>query len=105
MIIRRDNMGHSPPTAQMISAAVARGVYAPRSTTTSPINPTTTTLPIRGQASPQGQSQPLYTLNPLQQREAMQREAYEKERASLLKKSSNGQGDSVERLMANYLAV
>jgi len=108
MIIRRDNMGHSPPTAQMISAAVARGVYAPRNTTTTSTNPTTTALPIHNQnntATSQGRSQPLYTMNPLQQREAMQREAYEKERASLLKKSSNGQGDVMERLAANYLAV
>lgn len=46
-----------------------------------------------------------YTLNPLQQREQMQRETWEKERKNLLKKASNSQGDSVERLLANYLAV
>jgi hypothetical protein len=46
-----------------------------------------------------------YVLNPLQQREAMQREAWEKERSSLLKKASNSQGDSVERLVRAYLAV
>jgi hypothetical protein len=46
-----------------------------------------------------------YTLNPLQQREAMQREAWEKERNSLLKKASNSGGDSVERLVRSYLAV
>jgi hypothetical protein len=46
-----------------------------------------------------------YTLNPLQQREAMQREAWEKERNSLLKKASNSGGDSVERLVTAYLAV
>lgn len=48
---------------------------------------------------------PIYTMNPLQQREAMQRETWEKERKNLLKKASNQQGDSVERLLANYLQV
>ncbi|KUJ14815.1 uncharacterized protein LY89DRAFT_122668 [Mollisia scopiformis] len=48
---------------------------------------------------------PIYTMNPLQQREAMQRETWEKERKTLLKKASNQQGDSVERLLANYLQV
>lgn len=48
---------------------------------------------------------PIYTMNPLQQREAMQRETWEKERKNLLKKASNQQGESVERLLANYLQV
>ncbi|TVY42684.1 White-opaque regulator [Lachnellula subtilissima] len=52
-----------------------------------------------------GMGQPLYTLNPLQQRQAMQKEAYERERASLLKKASNSQGDAVEKLAAKFLAV
>lgn len=46
-----------------------------------------------------------YSMNPLQQRDAMQRDAWEKERRNLIKKAGNGQGDSVERLTANYLAV
>jgi len=134
MIIRRDNMGHSPLTPEMMAAAVARGVYAPgpRSATPSPADHTTS--PFSGTTSPfnptissfspfhstishrpvspednmtpvQGQGQPLYTLNPLQQRQAMQKEAYERERASLLKKAGNSQGDAVESLAAKYLAV
>ena len=52
-----------------------------------------------------GMGQPLYTLNPQQQRQAMQKEAYERERASLLKKASNSQGGAVEKLAAKFLAV
>lgn len=48
---------------------------------------------------------PIYTLNPLQQREAMLKENWENERKNLLKKASNSQGDSVERLLANYFVV
>ncbi|PVH87857.1 hypothetical protein DL98DRAFT_648778 [Cadophora sp. DSE1049] len=48
---------------------------------------------------------PMYTLNPLQQREAMLKENWENERKNLLKKASNSQGDSVERLLANYFVV
>jgi hypothetical protein len=57
----------------------------------------------QGQAGEGGQNG--YALNPLQQREQMQRETWERERKALLKKASNSQGDSVERLLANYLAV
>lgn len=97
MIIRRDNMNHTPPTPQMMAAAV----YAARSP--SPLTPQTP----QGQMQVQGhgQGQQLYALNPLQQREAMQREAYEKERASLLKKATNSQGDAVEQVLAKYLSV
>ncbi|TVY94509.1 hypothetical protein LAWI1_G000108 [Lachnellula willkommii] len=127
MIIRRDNMGHAAPTPEMLAAAVTRGVYAPNShshgasnpptneetTPQSPFNPASfpsagpgTSQNNDGAANPaQGQGQPLYTLNPLQQRQAMQKEAYEKERASLLKKASNSQGDAVEMLAAKFLAV
>jgi hypothetical protein len=103
MIIRRDCMLHTPPSAQMIAAAAARGVFS------SPANssPVSSNGNVSGNTSV-SPSPPLtgpYTLNPLQQREAMQREAWEKERSSLLKKASNAQGDSVERLVRNYLAV
>lgn len=54
-----------------------------------------------GTTTPLGQA---YAHIPLQQREAM-REAWAKEKKLLLKKASNSQGDSVERLLANYLAV
>jgi hypothetical protein len=98
MIIRRDCMLHTPPSAQMIAAAAARGAYLSSPTNSSPVS-------SNGNVSPSPPLTGPYTLNPLQQREAMQREAWEKERNSLLKKASNAQGDSVERLVRNYLAV
>jgi hypothetical protein len=54
---------------------------------------------------PQGMANRQYDLSPLQQREMMQKEAYEKERLNLIKKAAGDQGESVERLMAKYLAV
>jgi len=133
MIIRRDCMLHTPPSAQMIAAAAARGFVpgvstasmspSPTLPTPSPDSNTTsnTTSPIPvldragtswmgagnvgGAAGNAGAREGGYVLNPLQQREAMQREAWEKERSSLLKKASNSQGDSVERLVRAYLAV
>jgi hypothetical protein len=35
----------------------------------------------------------------------MQKEAFERERLTLLKRAAGDQGESVERLMAKYLAV
>jgi hypothetical protein len=118
-------MLHTPPSAQMIAAAAARGFSSPP-TSLSPISnptPSSSNNPNSNSNSPisvdprgwsgnanvggngiGGIGSP-YTLNPLQQREAMQREAWEKERNSLLKKASNAQGDSVERLVRAYLAV
>ena len=113
MIIRRDCMLHTPPSAQMIAAAAARGAFS-SPTSLSPVSNSNsqTSSPIsvdpRGNTWMPSPSPPLtgpYTLNPLQQREAMQREAWEKERDSLLKKASNSQGDSMERLVRAYLAV
>jgi len=111
-------MLHTPPSAQMIAAAAARGAFSSPPTSFSPVSNSTPTStsnlssPIsvdpRGNTWMPSPSPPLagqYTLNPLQQREAMQREAWEKERTSLLKKASNSQGDSVERLIRAYLAV
>jgi hypothetical protein len=46
-----------------------------------------------------------YTVSPLQQREAMKREAWEKERKSILSKASNYGGESTERIISNYLAI
>ncbi|TVY36406.1 White-opaque regulator [Lachnellula occidentalis] len=125
MTIRRDNMGHASPTPEMLAAAVTRGVYTHAShsspsisptdeniTSPSPFNPASYSFSSAGSNSQSndgaanlGQGQPLYTLNPLQQRQAMQKEAYERERASLLKKASNSQGDAVEKLAAKFLAV
>ncbi|KAJ5033612.1 uncharacterized protein L3040_008724 [Drepanopeziza brunnea f. sp. 'multigermtubi'] len=48
---------------------------------------------------------PTYAMTPLQQREAMLKENWENERRNLLKKASNQQGESVERLLANYFLV
>lgn len=122
MIIRRDCMLHTPPSAQMIAAAAARGFSSPPPPSLSPItNPASNSSPNLNNSSPisldrrgwsgnvkvgrgTGAGSP-YTLNPLQQREAMQREAWEKERNILLKKASNAQGDSVERLVRAYFAV
>ena len=112
MIIRRDCMLHTPPSAQMIAAAAARGAFS-SPTSLSPVsNPSQTNTPIsidpRGNTWMPSPSPPLagpYMLNPLQQREAMQREAWEKERNSLLKKASNSQGDTMERLVRAYMAV
>ncbi|KAH6721138.1 hypothetical protein BKA61DRAFT_467482 [Leptodontidium sp. MPI-SDFR-AT-0119] len=86
MIIRRDNMMHMAQAASSPSATAARGAGAPNVMTT-------------------GAGLPIYTMNPLQQREAMLKENWENERKSLLKKASNQQGDSVERLLANYFVV
>ncbi|KAF4632022.1 hypothetical protein G7Y89_g6105 [Cudoniella acicularis] len=120
MIIRRDSMGSVPPSSQMMAAAVARGAYSPpTAAVTNPNTQNTMSSPQDGYVSNPNPSIPLrnvstavatsssnaYTLNPLQQREAMQREAYEKERISLLKKGAGGQGEVMEALIAHYLHV
>jgi len=130
MIIRRDSLVHTPPSTQMMAATMSRGYTPPVAANTSTHITTATINQIAAtQAQLQHQSQyqnsspslnpgssvspslmntpamPIYTMNPLQQREAMQRETWEKERKKLLKKASNAQGDSVERLLANYLQV
>jgi len=110
-------MLHTPPTAAQLAAYAARGAYTPPPNQTSPTQPT----PVVNAPYPQPTLQPTtgnagmsnaasavtgpFTLTPLQQRESMQREAWEKERTSLLKKATNSQGDSVERLVRNYLSV
>ena len=133
MIIRRDALVHTPPTTQMMAATMSRGYTPPviantaNHVTTATINQIASSqTQIQPQSSQYRQYQtspslspsssvstpmmntadmPIYTMNPLQQREAMQRETWEKERKKLLKKASNSQGDSVERLLANYLQV
>jgi hypothetical protein len=113
MAIRRDAMVHMPASQQAaLTAAYAR--YASASPKADP-NPHITTTTINniasafagsnGAAVSQQPNTQVYALNPLQQREQMQRETWERERKNLLKKASNSQGDSVERLLANYLAV
>lgn len=135
MIIRRDSLFHAPPSSQMMAATLARGYTPHMAANTSTHITTQTLNNIASsQAQAEGRSSqnpspspssswgasassspsmiappssnvPIYTMNPLQQREAMQRETWEKERKNLLKKASNQQGDSVERLLANYLQV
>jgi hypothetical protein len=45
------------------------------------------------------------TLNQLHEKEAIQKEDWDRERKQLLQKATNSQGDSVERLLVNYLAI
>lgn len=130
MIIRRDAMSRLPPQAQaMAAAAYARYTSgSPQSFGSNNPSPHITTITIdkiaAATGSPSAYANPTYespnayqvqatghvqnqgyALNPLQQREQMQRETWERERKALLKKASNAQGDSVERLLAKYLAV
>jgi hypothetical protein len=110
MIIRRDTMVHSPPSAQIRAAAGLSGAFITPPPSAHSNNPTNSPSPIQQaiavpNSSPPPPTHASYALSPLQQRELMQREQWEKERKSLLKKASNSQGDSVERLLANYLAV
>lgn len=76
MIVKRDSMGHAIPDTKTYLAS--KGMH-----------PTTTTP----------------TSNLLQQREQIQREVWEQERKTLLKKASNSQGESTERILATYLAI
>jgi hypothetical protein len=46
-----------------------------------------------------------YALTPLQQRNAMKREAWEREKKLLLQKASNFGGESAERIISDYLAI
>lgn len=117
MIIHRDLMGRLPAAAQM-AAAAAYARYSSQASTPNNPSPHITTVTIDKLAAsaglsgslnlqglvPQSQNQG-YTLSPLQQREQMQRETWERERRNLLKKASNSQGESVERVLANFLAI
>ncbi|RDW73766.1 hypothetical protein BP5796_07208 [Coleophoma crateriformis] len=80
MIIKRDSMGHAVPTIK--SYLAARGMDPSSGST--PGNPV--------QAS-------------MQERDAIMRDAWEKNRKELLMKASNAQGESSERILANYLAI
>ncbi|RDL31790.1 Zn2 DNA-binding protein [Venustampulla echinocandica] len=107
MIIRRDNIGHSPPSTQT-APAMTRGVYSPPTAPPSGATPPFPhpSFPISYASSATTRiSATVYALDPLQQREAMQKETFERERALLLKKASNSQGEAVEKLLAVYLAV
>lgn len=120
MIIRRDTLVHSPEAAAMMLAAAARaGTTSPLATFSSSLlrspagssmgslSPTPSSSNVHASSSPQSSSSSPtgYPLSPFQQRDAMQAEQWAKERSQLLKKASNSQGDSVEKIIATYLAV
>lgn len=114
MIIKRDILVHSPSIAAAMmqaQAAAARQAQASPNNAASPIQlspspkssqPGNYTFSPAGSSAAGGSG---YALNPLQQRDAMQREQKEKERRALLQKASNSQGSVVEKLLATYLAV
>ena len=102
MIIRRDNMGHSPPMAP-ISAATRDAASKP--TTTAAPNTPVVQLPATEKVVTERTLAHVYPLNPIQHREEMQREAWEKERALLIKTASNSQGEQGEQMMANILSI
>ncbi|KAL3426144.1 negative acting factor [Phlyctema vagabunda] len=79
MIVKRDSMGHAYPDPRAYLA-------------TKGMHPVTSPVATQSQQS-------------LQQREATMREAWERDRKTLLKKASNSQGESSERILANYLAI
>lgn len=93
MLIRRDNIGRTPQ-----SQIIAAHIYTPPSPN----------APKSGQNSGGGMAtggvNGGYTMSPLQQRELMQKENFERERSSLLSKAGDNQPE-VEKLMAKYLAV
>lgn len=111
MNIRRDNLGHSPPTAggnsgpsaaviasyQAKAAAMAKSgqqiTPAMIAAYIASMQPTGAS-PVMASAAPV--VDPLHTL---------QREAWERERKSLLSKAGNGSENNVERILALYLAV
>ena len=109
MIIRRDNMGAAYPlTVQhMARNAMVMGdgttpatnapLYIPNTRADTSTDSKTTPPPPSAKVP--------YTLSPIQQHLAIQREAFEKERKSLLRKASNFGGESAERVIGDYLAI
>ncbi|CAG8954880.1 hypothetical protein HYFRA_00008567 [Hymenoscyphus fraxineus] len=95
MIIRRDNIGRTPQ-----SQIMAAHVYTPPS----PNAPKSGQVINMNSHGNTANAMNGYTMSPLQQRELMQKEIFEKERLSLLKKAGDNQPE-VEKLMAKYLAV
>jgi hypothetical protein len=120
MIIRRDSLGHSPPSTALVATAATREIPLSGSGQTDRSDQITgiTIANVANTSNPHFEYQvnfpkpttpssppPIYALNPLQQREAMQRETWEKERKALLRKASNGSENNVEQILAGYLAV
>jgi hypothetical protein len=107
MIIRRDNMGASYPSLTLTYQSIMAGakeltktpLYIPITTAdgSTPAEPKT--------APPPPSAKVVYALNPIQQHIAIQREAFEKERKTLLRKASNFGGENAERVIGEYLAI
>lgn len=109
MIIHRDNMGAAYPlTVQhMAKNAMVMGdgtTPAGKSPLYIPITRTDTSTDSKTTPPPPS-AKVAYTLNPIQQHMAIQREAFEKERKMLLRKASNFGGESAERVIGDYLAI
>lgn len=106
MVIRRDILGHSPPTAQQFAQWAAMGAKLQHLQAHTPIPPTIapqgSTLPPSGLET---YPQPSQKLDNLEQKDVMKREAWERERLQILKKASNFGGESAERVISEYLAL
>lgn len=113
MVIRRDIMGHSPPTTQQYAQWAAMNAkpqdpptYVPIPTATlAPKDPDSKVPRKLPPCSIDTYKQQPYVLSPLQQREAMKREAWEREKKLLLRKASNFGGESAEQIISGYLAI
>ena len=93
MVVRRDILGHAPPTAT-ITKITAAAEKTPEEIPAAPVpHPPLAAIHLK------------YTMSPLQQREAMKREQWDKERKNLLRKASNFGGESAERIIGDYLAI
>ena len=108
MIIRRDNMGATYPlTVQHMAkhAMVMGDGTTPTGKSPLYIPFTRADISTDSKTTPPPSAKAAYTLNPIQQHMAIQREAFERERKMLLKKASNFGGESAERIIGDYLAI
>jgi hypothetical protein len=113
MTVRRDMLGHAPPTAQQYAQWAALSAEKPTTPAYIPIM-TAALAKIPDEPESPGfvpptlapqELKPKYALSPLQQHDAMKREAWERERKNLLKKASNFGGESTERIISDYLVI
>lgn len=104
-------MGHSPPTTAQYAQWAAMGAKVKDAPS---YIPSPTPIALKNSHSPVSKLPPCsldtfrsppYALTPLQQRDAMKREAWEKEKKLLLGKASNFGGESAERVISDYLAI
>jgi hypothetical protein len=107
MSVRRDNLGQFEPTRELLAKWAAHGAKPTDAPTYIPI----TSAAISKICATYSPNQPpqatsrAYALNPLQQREAMQQEIWERERKRLLVKGSNFGGDAAEIAISRYLSI